>query len=151
MGNSSPAVTIATIYPCNPDGFFRSLICKVYLYLRKKTLMVYMKPSLQVQRLYNKVAQTLGSYSYVEEIIQIFVKRLIFILIVIELTLDHACTSRILPWTILVTIFGKDIDALEWVQHRAMKLVKSLSVLTYEDRLVSLQLYTFTLLLNRQR
>ena len=35
---------------------------------------------------------------------------------------------------------AKDIDALERVQHRATKLVKSLSALTYEDRLVSLQL-----------
>ena len=42
--------------------------------------------------------------------------------------------------TILVTIFVKEIDTLERVQHRATKLVKSLSALTYEDRLVSLQL-----------
>ena len=35
---------------------------------------------------------------------------------------------------------AKDIDALERVQHCATKLVKSLSALTYEDRLVSLQL-----------
>ena len=35
---------------------------------------------------------------------------------------------------------AKDIDALERVQHHATKLVKSLSTLTYENRLVSLQL-----------
>jgi len=35
---------------------------------------------------------------------------------------------------------AKDIDALEWVQHCATKLVKSLFTLPYEDRLVSLQL-----------
>ena len=35
---------------------------------------------------------------------------------------------------------SKDIDALEWVQHHATKLVKNLSILPYEDRLISLQL-----------
>jgi len=35
---------------------------------------------------------------------------------------------------------AKDIDALERVKHYATKLVKSLSALPYEDRLVSLQL-----------
>ena len=44
---------------------------------------------------------------------------------------------------------AKDIDALEWVQHRATKLAKSLSALTYEDRLVSLQLQS--LYCHRQR
>ena len=34
----------------------------------------------------------------------------------------------------------KDNDALEQVQHRATKLVKNLSTLPYEDRLISLQL-----------
>ena len=34
----------------------------------------------------------------------------------------------------------KDIDALERVQHHATKLVKSLSILPYEDRFISLQL-----------
>ena len=44
---------------------------------------------------------------------------------------------------------AKDIDALERVQHCATKLVKSLSALTYEDRLVSLQLQS--LYCRRQR
>ena len=35
---------------------------------------------------------------------------------------------------------AKDTNTLELVQHCATKLVKSLSTLTYEDRLVSLQL-----------
>ena len=35
---------------------------------------------------------------------------------------------------------AKDIDALDWVQHSAIKLVKNLSILSYEDRLISLQL-----------
>jgi len=35
---------------------------------------------------------------------------------------------------------AKDINALERVQHRATKLVKSLSTLPYEDKLVFLQL-----------
>ena len=42
---------------------------------------------------------------------------------------------------------AKDTDTLERVQHRATKLVKSLSTLTCEDRLISLQLATVTLLL----
>ena len=67
-------------YLSSPDGFFRSLICKV---TEEKDLGVWctsdMKPSLQVQKAVIKAMQTLGIY--VEEIIQIFVKRLIFILI----------------------------------------------------------------------
>ena len=43
----------------------------------------------------------------------------------------------------------KDINALERVQHRATKLVKSLSTLPYEDRQVSLQLQS--LYCRRQR
>ena len=35
---------------------------------------------------------------------------------------------------------AKDIDALEQVQHRAIKLVKSFSTIPYEDRLTFLQL-----------
>ena len=35
---------------------------------------------------------------------------------------------------------AKDIDDLEQVQYHATKLVKSLSILPYEDRLISLQL-----------
>ena len=35
---------------------------------------------------------------------------------------------------------AKEIDTLERIQHRATKLVKSLSILPYEDRLISLQL-----------
>ena len=44
---------------------------------------------------------------------------------------------------------AKDIDALEQVKHSATKLVKSLSTLPYEDRLVSLQLQS--LYCRRQR
>ena len=44
---------------------------------------------------------------------------------------------------------AKDIDTLERVQHCATKLVKSLSALSYEDRLVSLQLQS--LYCRRQR
>ena len=35
---------------------------------------------------------------------------------------------------------AKDNDALERVQHHATKLVKSLSIIPYEDRLISFQL-----------
>ena len=44
---------------------------------------------------------------------------------------------------------AKDLDALEWVQHCATKLIKSLSALTYEDRLACLQLQS--LYYRRQR
>jgi len=44
---------------------------------------------------------------------------------------------------------AKDINALEQVQHHATKLVKSLSTLPYEDRLVSFQLQS--LYCHRQR
>ena len=37
---------------------------------------------------------------------------------------------------------AKDIDALEWVQHRTPKLINSFSTLPYEERSVSLQLVT---------
>ena len=48
----------------------------------------------------------------------------------------------------MVTIF-EDVDTLERVQHRAIKLVKNLSTLPYEDRLISLQLQS--LYCHRQR
>ena len=76
LGNSSPA----NYYLSSPDGFFRSLICKV---TEEKDLGVWctsdMKPSLQVQKDVTKAIN--ANTQYVEEFIQIFVERLIFILI----------------------------------------------------------------------
>ena len=57
LGNSSPA----NYYLSSPDGFFRSLICKV---TEEKDLGVWcasdVKPSLQVQKAVTKAMQTLG-------------------------------------------------------------------------------------------
>ena len=138
LGNSSPA----NYYLSSPDGFFRSLICKV---TEEKDLGVWctsdMKPSLQVQKAVNKAMQTLGilkrSFKFLSRDLFLFLYRTY-----IRPHLEY-CTPSWSPY------LAKDIDALERVQHRATKLVKSLSALSYEDRLVSLQLQS--LYCRRQR
>ena len=129
LGNSSPA----NYYLSSPDGFFRSLICKV---TEEKDLGVYctsdMKPSLQVQKAVTKAMQTLGmlkrSFKFLSRELFLFLYRTY-----IRPHLEY-CAPSWSPYLV------KDIDALERVQHRATKLVKSLSTLTCEDRLASLQL-----------
>ena len=85
-----------------------------------------MKPSLQVQKAVAKAMQTLG------------MSRDSFLFLYRTYIRPHLeyCVPSWSPYLV------KDIDALERVQHRATKLVKSLSALTYEDRLVSLQLWS---------
>ena len=81
LGNSSPA----NYYLSSPNGFFRSLICKV---TEEKDLGVWctsdMKPSLQVQKAVTKAMQTLGmlkrSFKFCQET---------YFYSYIELTLDH--------------------------------------------------------------
>ena len=89
-----------------------------------------MKPSLQVQKAVTKATQTLSmlkrSFKFLSRDLFLFLYRAY-----IRPHVEYCAPS-----------LAKDIDALEWVQHHATKLVKSLSALTYEDRLVSLQLVT---------
>ena len=127
LGNSSHA----NYYLSSPDGFFRSLICKV---TEEKDLGVWctsdMKPSLQVQKAVTKAMQTLGmmkrSFKFLSRDLFLFLYRTY-----IRPHLEYCAPS----WS---PYLAKDIDTLERVQHHATKLVKSLSALTYEDRLVSL-------------
>ena len=100
-----------------------------------------MKPFLQVQKAVTKAMQTLGmlkrSFKFLSRDLFLFLYRTY-----IRPHLEYCAPS----WS---PYLAKDIDALERVQHRATKLVKSLSALSYEDRLVSLQLQS--LYCHRQR
>ena len=91
-----------------------------------------MKTSLQVQKAVAKAMQTL---SMLKRSFKFLLKDLFLFLYktYIRLHLEYCAPS----WS---PYLAKDIDALERVQHHATKLVKSLSTLSYEDRLVSLQL-----------
>ena len=119
LGNSSPA----NYYFSSPDGFFRSLICKV---TEEKDLDVWctsdMKSSLQVQKAVTKAMQTLDmlkrSFKFLSRDLFLFSYRTY-----IRPHLEYCAPS----WS---PYLAKDIDALEWLQHRATKLVKSLSALT---------------------
>ena len=92
-----------------------------------------MKSSLQVQKAVAKAMQTLGmikrSFKYLSQA---------HFYSCTEPISDHISAEYCAPiWS---PYLAKDIDALERVQHHAAKLVKSLSTLRYEDRLISLQL-----------
>ena len=86
-----------------------------------------MKPSLQVQNAVAKAMQTLSmikrSFKYLSKVSFLFLYRTY-----IRLHLEY-CAPIWSPY------LAKDIDALERVQHRATKLVKSLCTLSYEERL----------------
>ena len=90
------------------------------------------KPSLQVQKAVAKAMQTLGmlkrSFKFLSRDLYLFLYRTY-----IRPHLEYCAPS----WS---PYLAKDIDVLERVHNHATKLVKSLSSLTYEDRLVSLQL-----------
>ena len=100
-----------------------------------------MKLSLQVQKAVAKAMQTLGmikrSFKYLSKDSFLFLYRTY-----IRLHLKYSAPI----WS---PYLAKDIDALEQIQHRATKLVKSLSTLRYEDRLIYLQLQS--LYCRRQR
>ena len=118
LGNSSPA----NYYLSSPDGFFRSLTCKV---TEEKDLGVWctsdMKPSLQVQKAVTKAMQTLGmlkrSFKFLSRDLFLFLYRTY-----IRPHLEHCAPS----WSPYLT---KDIDALERMQHRlAFALVRATNV-----------------------
>ena len=79
-----------------------------------------------------KAMQTLGmmkrSFKYLSKDSFLFLYQ-----IYIRLYLEY-CAPTCSPY------LAKDNDALEQVQHCATKLVKSLSIIPYKDRLISLQL-----------
>ena len=91
-----------------------------------------MKPSLQVQKAIAKANRMLGmmkrSFRFMSKQLFLFLYKTY-----IRPHLEYGAPS----WSPYLT---KDINALDRVQHRATKLVKYLSTLPYEDRLVSLQL-----------
>ena len=138
LGNPIPT----NYYLHNPNECSRSLISRA---TEEKDLGIWctseMKPSLQVQKAVAKAMQTLGmikrSFKYLSKDLFLFLYRTY-----IRSHLEY-CVPIWSPY------LAKDTDALEWVQHRATKLVKSLSTLPYEDRLISLQLQS--LYCRRQR
>ena len=91
-----------------------------------------MKPSLQVQKAIVKAMQTLGMmkrfFMYLSMDSYLFLYK-----IYVRSHLEYCAPT----WSPYLT---KDIDALEWILHHATKLVKCLSILSYEDGLISLQL-----------
>ena len=130
LGNSSPI----NYYLYGPNECSRSLISRV---IEEKDLGIWctskMKPSLQVQKALAKAMQTLSmlkrSFKYLSKDSFLFLYKL---------TSDHILNSYCAPtWS---PHLAKDINALQQVQHHAIKLVKSLSILPYEDRVISLQL-----------
>ena len=93
-----------------------------------------MKPSLQVQEAVAKAMQTLGmmkrSFKYLSKDSFLFLYKTY-----VRPHLEY-CAPTLSPY------LAEDIDTLERIQHCATKLVKSLSILPYEDRLISLQVQT---------
>ena len=91
-----------------------------------------MCPTLATPLAVAKAIQTLGmikrSFKYLSKDLFLFLYR-----IYIRPHLEYCAPT----WSPYLT---KDIDALERVQHRATKLVKSLSTLPYENKLISLKL-----------